>query len=192
MSAGEEQLLQLCPRCQYNLRGLPVAHACPECGLQFDRRWKILAGPTSSFRNTGQARLVRGLMIAVAPIVVVATLGPLFLLRAGGWLGWTVIAVSLPIVGVGVWLAYRKPRRFVAIGPNGLVIYQGGRTIQYHLAEIGTARYKVGFKCVVIDIGDETVSLPEYAFFPGAVFEAEACAREINRYLRGTQATDVR
>jgi hypothetical protein len=26
-----------CPRCTYSLRGLPVDHYCPECGLRFDR-----------------------------------------------------------------------------------------------------------------------------------------------------------
>jgi predicted nuclease with TOPRIM domain len=26
-----------CPICKYNLRGLPIDHACPECGLKIDR-----------------------------------------------------------------------------------------------------------------------------------------------------------
>src|SRR5262245_51192294 len=38
----EIELLQQCPICDYSLRGLPVEHRCPECGVEFNRQWEIL------------------------------------------------------------------------------------------------------------------------------------------------------
>lgn len=35
------QALNDCPRCNYNLRGLPAHHRCPECGLEYDEHTRI-------------------------------------------------------------------------------------------------------------------------------------------------------
>ena len=42
--AAEQGLLSTCPACKYALRGLSVEHRCPECGLAFDRRWRVFGG----------------------------------------------------------------------------------------------------------------------------------------------------
>lgn len=34
-------MLESCPRCSYSLQGLPVDHACPECGLRYDSQSAI-------------------------------------------------------------------------------------------------------------------------------------------------------
>lgn len=30
-----------CPRCSYNLQGLPAAYTCPECGLEYDPNCRV-------------------------------------------------------------------------------------------------------------------------------------------------------
>ncbi len=46
----------LCPRCDYDLRGLPTVHACPECHLAFDKATRVWRNPLrfkySTRRNT--------------------------------------------------------------------------------------------------------------------------------------------
>ena len=31
----------LCPRCDYDLQGLPAAHVCPECGFEYDSNTRV-------------------------------------------------------------------------------------------------------------------------------------------------------
>jgi len=45
--------LERCPRCDYDLQGLPQEHRCPECGLAYDtasRVWRP-APPLASHRR---------------------------------------------------------------------------------------------------------------------------------------------
>lgn len=35
--------LDVCPGCQYSLRGLPAEHCCPECGFRYDRDARVFS-----------------------------------------------------------------------------------------------------------------------------------------------------
>ena len=87
--------LQVCPRCEYSLIGLPLNHRCPECGFEYDERTFVLAGIS---RGTTSIRLGRRWLWILVAI--------------GSWLGFSfsglLIASSTarsiaPAIGV-VWL----------------------------------------------------------------------------------------
>ena len=180
MCDDETDLMEACPRCEYSLRTLPIAHQCPECGLAFDRRWRIVAGRTCVNRvqrSTGARKVLIFLLIHSGVILLL-----LWAFLPAGRSGLSLmILLMLVALGAAIAATYRKPRTFVAIGPAGLVVYYKHTLHAY--PNVRRARYAVLHKRVEVETESEVVHLPEWRFFPALYDQAEACAREINHYL---------
>lgn len=63
--------LTTCPKCGYQLEGLPAAYRCPECGYAYDEQTFVLVGITRGMRNLKLGRAVLWILVAVG-----ALLGP--------------------------------------------------------------------------------------------------------------------
>ncbi|MCZ6651967.1 MAG: hypothetical protein O7D91_02945 [Planctomycetota bacterium] len=63
--------LTTCPKCGYQLEGLPAAHRCPECGYAYDEQTFVLVGITRGMRSLKLGRAVLWILVAVG-----AFLGP--------------------------------------------------------------------------------------------------------------------
>ena len=69
-----ESRLPFCPRCQYSLHGLPAAHRCPECGLEFDAESRMWVAHFCGFCWRPDWRLI----VAVLGILVGLLVAVLF------------------------------------------------------------------------------------------------------------------
>jgi hypothetical protein len=88
--------VQRCPVCEYDLAGLPAAHACPECGFEYDERTIVLYGA-----RTGQS---------VQPLLV----GLFGYLTAVTWIAgyrWVSLGLLLGAACI-LWQMFANRRRF--------------------------------------------------------------------------------
>ena len=121
-------LLLHCPACDYRLEGLPVEHACPECGLSADRRWRVFGGRRGVFVRSG-----RTIAVAAASCFfgVSGLLGAWHALGMGNqsamwanFLGALMFLSFLP----DLW----RPGSFLlAVGPRGIYAYQDRGHVDY-------------------------------------------------------------
>lgn len=148
----EMELLQCCPFCGYHLRGLPLRHACPECGVEVDRSWDVF-GPELS--ADGSAALIARVRGRIALIVVGGTLALVMFDRAawrlelGPWVMVCVLGATLAFA-----IARRSKNSFVALGSAGVAVFEGRRRAHY-LPWGAIARIRVvehGLRCTVIPI----------------------------------------
>jgi len=105
----------LCPRCEYDLQGLPLDYQCPECGLAYDRRSKLWR--EAKTKEAGRLRV--GWFSAVSLLTIVGIL--LYTVYSGQieWLPSIAMVTTLP-----TWMVYFMARRRVAraaLGPAGIV-----------------------------------------------------------------------
>jgi len=112
-------MLDTCPQCGYSLQGLPENHACPECGLRYDRDSEV-------YKHLNPVSLFAGMLGFLG-----GTAGMFNLARTFGNAGpfWRIcIIMSLVIYfGAAAWFAryvYRLYRRgpLVAVLPEGLYV----------------------------------------------------------------------
>jgi hypothetical protein len=183
LEAQEQGLLGHCPVCRYALVGLPIEHRCPECGFPFDRRWQVhggvLLGGGRKGRFTG-----RGLFIFFAIYLGMMLAGITFLPlpRPPRMLLMVFMLFALALV---FWAALRQARRFIALGPDGILVFHSRRHIdRYPWAQIGRARYDLLRKSLAFKHGDANVRLPVDAFFGTSITSVDACVRAINAYPR--------
>ncbi len=103
-----------CPICDYDLRGLPPAHRCPECNFAYDEFTRIWR-----WRNPTWARLKLALLAAILGGSVTV----MFVFRTG-WLGTFNVCCYGAVLAVYIVDALRlHPRRaFLAITPAGVLI----------------------------------------------------------------------
>jgi hypothetical protein len=171
----EKGLLEACPRCQYLLRGLPTGHTCPECGLAFDRRWRVFGGKTARYTYQRIGRIVAVVLVSV--YLLVALTSAALARQFGG------VASACGCLLVVFWIA-RKMRfgiGFVAVGPEGIAFYHGsGQPERYPWDRVGKARYDLVRRAPIIIIDQAPVSLNMRIFFSGDVCETERCVRYIN------------
>jgi hypothetical protein len=102
--------LERCPQCGYSLAHLPRDHACPECGLAYDRSMFLLAGWTVP--RFGRAALAM-LIVVLALLLARFTFAWPWMVVAGGAVACVVVDLALEL--------YLRHRR----GPGGraLVTY---------------------------------------------------------------------
>lgn len=122
--------LKCCPECNYDLRGLPHAHNCPECGFEYDENifdlqvW--LAGSSASRRFDSLAYLV----LAMA-------FGWLFIFRRAWILSQFPLVMIAGFLGVGVagllnhFFSRRRKHGNVKVlcTPDGLSLRFGSRRL---------------------------------------------------------------
>lgn len=110
-----------CPRCQYSLRGLPVNHACPECGLRFDDRCEL-------YRLTNAKQVLAvWIVIFVGGFAVLQNLPDLFNFAAvSTWdkVGALAAVAWFFLVGFSIWFLFKRFRRGfeVAVTADGLIV----------------------------------------------------------------------
>jgi hypothetical protein len=143
----EIMLLAECPHCRYALRGLPIAHYCPECGQPVDRQWKVIGAPQDQPGPAWQRYIIAALkwyliahialtMLSFARQSNLAAFAIFALCAAILWQIWRVSTArgfrrrrsarfahsSRPIPGAGYSLARTGPSPFrypQAIGDGG-------------------------------------------------------------------------
>ena len=179
----EESLLEKCPWCEYSLRGLPVVHHCPECGLEVDRRWNRTF-PVSLRRSTWRKVGVFLFWALLSTYVIFAIY---VTSMAQGARGFIFFVFTLPLgilISLG-WAFYRlrKQPAFVAIGPRGLHVcdrHAKARTIPWK--DIRQARYNLLRERVEVESNDHLLCLRIRAFFQDRASVAHDCVKEINGY----------
>lgn len=100
--------LRCCPRCDYDLRGLPPRHRCPECDYAYDKSMLVLEGwsiPTLS----GDSVDVGGWGILVA-LVILPLLGARVVLR-WNWPATAALVLVVVALGIGLFLLLRVRSR---------------------------------------------------------------------------------
>ena len=164
--------LRQCPRCLYFLKGLPREHRCPECGLSIDRRWRVFGGPLIPSRALRPLRIM--FAIPFIPLAGVFLLWLYWLvLRPTSVTAWlTVLLTGGATLFLG-WCLCTRPRKFVAVGPRGVVIYHGRKRSEgYAWNRVGKASYNLLRKALDIELDGDRVWLSAYGFFRGSVWAA--------------------
>ncbi|HRX84426.1 MAG TPA: hypothetical protein P5572_05340 [Phycisphaerae bacterium] len=184
---GEEDgLLAQCPRCEYQLRGLPILHRCPECGLAVDRRWMILGGqdaPMSKRRR--HIHLVVRVILSVYLLFYAAAINRVMRPPPFGLLA---IIVGYGLIVFAFFRSLRRSRGFIGLGPDGVCIVPPGRRgLTYAWPTVGRARYDIALGSVLVPCGDRTLRLRNRAYFSGSPREADRCVQAINAYPRPVQ-----
>lgn len=180
----EDGLLGLCPRCAYALRGLPVEHRCPECGLTLDRRWEVFGGPLARRR---WKKLQQGILLFLLFDVAIAVglvgyfafrIAPLFL--AG--------LIVMLLAPYAVILRLMRVARFVVVGPDSVGVFDGREMHTHPVREIKSVQFHPIRKLVVLTTHARTYSLGAGNYFGMNIMEAEACARAIQEAQRRSAA----
>lgn len=179
-------LLGGCPRCTYDLRMLPIQHRCPECGLEIDRRWEVFGGPMTAASSRRFGKALKGFVLVWTVIPAAILAGFTFtVMPAGHFL--PLHAGMVLFVGVLIWLLLRKPRQWVAIGPEGVVIYRSASVIERHSwSEVKKARNDTLRKSIAIELAGGEIRVRHYKFCGFAINEADRCAAAINRYPKSS------
>lgn len=106
-----------CPSCRYSLRGLPSAHQCPECGLEYDDR-TIVFSPLQPWRPfVGEGIAIIVFTFIIYPYIVAmitATWGSRY-----GVYGWAGMYVWPVATSIRLWMAHRR-RFYVLLDSAGL------------------------------------------------------------------------
>ena len=185
---GGSDQLQQCPRCLYLLHGLATRHRCPECGLEVDRRWRVFGGRLIA------ASAARPMRVALAVPFAVLSGGCILCLcllvgRPAIAFEWRIVWTAVLLMGGTaiflIYAAYAKSNRFVAVGPDGVVVYRGPQRIDtFGWERVGRARYSLMRNTLDIDVDGRPLRLSAFSFFRGNVFAAEECVRYINTFDR--------
>lgn len=175
----EAELLQYCPHCAYQVRGLPIEHRCPECAFPLDRRWRVFGGASMYPNRTWWRKPGFALLVILMPTFFIMTTVSVMLRR-----GWPMIVPLGATLLIGVMVA-RRPRKFIALGPDALVVYHGrGRWDRYPWPLIGRARNDIARKSITWESDGRPVRHKAFAIFgldPAAV---DTCVRAINAHPR--------
>ena len=181
-SNAPSELLERCPFCDYSLETMPVEHVCPECGQPFDRRWRVFGGKSGWQAMTTERRI--GEMLALGAMALTCAFQwwrfPIGIVRPSGWDLLFLIAWGV-LIGWFAWEWVRRPRRFVAIGAEEIVLgdRKRGELRKYRWSEVRDVyAYRPGRICVRLKKGEVIWSLGRYGYT-----EARRCEEYINGHF---------
>jgi len=148
-----------CPMCGYSLRGLPAAHRCPECGLEYDEHTRVW--------RSGFSAPFRGAMGIV--ILVVMFNGVQLIWQAGGWISRS-LAVMMVFTFAAMPILIWRSRPLIAVTPRGILTRWIWRP---HTAEWSRIDRAGDYEANVI-FKDTDFGFVEYArFLPNKAAQAE-------------------
>ncbi len=113
-----------CPSCRYSLRGLPSAHQCPECGLEYDDRTIVFSPlqPWRPFVGEGISMMLVTLVIMPQSVRAAAALfGP-----SWSTFFWLAIYIWPALLGLRMLRAHRR-RNVVVIDASGIEVRSAGK-----------------------------------------------------------------
>jgi predicted RNA-binding protein with RPS1 domain len=178
--APEAELLNSCPACGYRLLGLPVQHSCPECGLEFDRRWQVF-GDWSLGREPWVLAVKSAFSVLAVGFALLGLAAPVL----PGLADLSLLAIPLLALW---WLFSGRPAAFIAAGPEGLCIWRRRRLERYPWAVVGRAclaprKWSRRPEWLVIEAEGKQVRVPIGDFICGTGYElAKRCVCAINRH----------
>lgn len=183
-------MLTHCPECNYDLRGLPADHTCPECGLKYDADCVLARVEFPKAIWLGFAGYVfGGLVIARLPFLPGG--GP-FTSTSGFRISFIFLIVFYAVMGWRlrkVVLGMYRRGAVAAVLPEYLLIYpaefQGARI---PWADISRAAANKGTRTVTVFLRrSRSVRDIKDAFATGA--DCEAFAAAINRRVAALQTS---
>ena len=119
--AREILRLHRCPKCEYDLTGLPAAHRCPECGYEYDETaFDLPAWWPSVFQRPLEASWPESLL-ALAVIAILVVVG----LRMSG----SAAAIFLLAVLVVKMIGWAIRRRIQPHNPEIIFIMEADRFV---------------------------------------------------------------
>jgi hypothetical protein len=174
-----------CPRCDYPLTGLPEEHACPECGLRYDKNSRIYRLRRRSVY----------LDMAILGFGIYALL-TLFRLQnvAGIWRGLSILLLSAYCVGMA-WVAYilyraQRLGHHVATTCDGLLLHLPGAKLRIfewsNISRVEPTRAALG---AILFIRDQRVVMNLTGMFRSPT-EAAEFIRIVTDYLGPQHALD--
>jgi hypothetical protein len=181
---SEAGLLQDCPNCGYCLRGLQTEQRCPECGQQFDRRWRVFGG-MSRWHKLGPWGRAGSLTLDALLVLCI-------------WYTFDVIPYTFDVtslvngsmVALQVWAFlnslryfFSRPAGFVGVGSDGITIgdFKSERLTRYQWADV----QGVSFVCkygLVLKVKDDE---QKFDAWNGDSADARRCVDLIEDYLDG-------
>lgn len=184
LPCDEPELLPGCPRCGYGLTGLGVQVRCPECAFDVDRRWRVFGGVLG--RRSKAHRDDRLRYVAYAPLITMSgALAAMFLLPAPREARWVLFGALLFAAGVITLVARRSARGFIALGPEGLLVFRSETRKQwYEWEHVGKAAHVAPGKRMSFQYRGTRVDVPVLAIFGFAAMPVDACVRAINEFPR--------
>jgi hypothetical protein len=139
-------LVENCPQCGYDLRGLPDEHPCPECGFPCERDARVFRGPPvypKWQRWAGRAIWISGLA---------------FIFTIGGirsWLPW--IPCLLILAGVVRFLRASRRAPCIVVSAKWITTLSAeGTWQQFDWANVNSAKLSYTSECVLIRGSDDT------------------------------------
>jgi hypothetical protein len=190
VEVADELLLKECPICGYSLEGLPVQHVCPECGREFDRRWRVF-GAMLGWRHQSPTQHAVSL-IGLGGVLFFALLS--LIREAWDWNSWMCwLNLMIVVLGPAVILRLRqlqtRSSRFVVVDANSMAIVESRRPKKqsYALSEIEQAMTGSNEWLILRSGGRER----KVCRFPNGRHEAQACADYINDQLAQRKAAAI-
>ena len=133
--------LKCCPECDYDLGGLPYAHNCPECGIQYDENifdLQVWLAESSASRRFD----------SLAYLVLILVFGWLFVFRRAWILSHFLVVMMAGFVAFGVAEVltrfFSKRRKHgnakVLCTPDGLSLRVGSRRRFHQWSQLDLVR----------------------------------------------------
>lgn len=167
----------LCPRCDYDLTGLPAVHTCPECGCNYDEH-------SIGFRLTARRNELWGACM----VAIFFTFLTWLKLRKGAARGQFLVDLLMPVAflaGVG-WRFQKRaglPTRLTLDRDGVALMTPGQEPVRWAWGEIGSAELGNVWSFFTIHSTDQSKLFNRYSSRLGSRKLVRRCVAEINKRI---------
>lgn len=200
---NEPDLLPNCPGCRYPLRGLPIQHHCPECGVEFNRNWRCYGGHLAPPKTRSGETSLRVLLIGIVTFYSLGAAAAAFFARAAPVVLFPISFGVISLVVIVLMLV--RPRCFIVLSPDGMTLLKRRhrrerrfeRVEHYPWATLGRAKHGFPRKCVDVELNDadpqsprdksgkpRVIQISQHTYFGLNMSEMDRFIREFNSYQR--------